>query len=271
MQRYRVGCCGWDYKGWIGKFYPEKAKAADLLRIYSEIFQTVEVDSTFYGIPRKSTIDYWYNSTPEEFSFSLKVPRAITHKNQLKDSKALMDEFLSRALELEDKLGVILLQLPPYFERNNGLDSLNTFLDGTPDGIKLAVEFRNNSWYTNDVYNSLQNHKVCLVWSSIPNLNSKDSVTSNFLYLRLVGDRSIPESEFGTVKREMTSDMDKWLKSIKDKNSKENYIFANNHYEGFSPHTVREITNKMGLNTPSWFSEKKHVKESVQKELFDFS
>ncbi|MEP6704036.1 MAG: DUF72 domain-containing protein, partial [Acidobacteriota bacterium] len=161
--KFHIGCQSWQYEDWVSKaggepvFYPRGTRPADMLSHYSQVFDTIEVDSTAYGTPAISTLEAWATETPEHFLFSLKVPRAVTHEFSLgPQSFSLMDEFTNAARNLGPKLGAILIQLPATFEstKDNGI-ALRSFVSRLPDDTKFAVEFRHPGWFVEWTFDEL--------------------------------------------------------------------------------------------------------------------
>ena len=151
----RIGCQSWSYDDWVTKaggetvFYPRGTKPAEMLPLYSQVLDTIEVDSTAYGVPQISAVEGWYEKTPESFVFSLKVPRAMTHEFSLRPGcYPIIESFVAAARHLKQKLGVILVQLPASFEATKeNAQSVRDFLAQLPRDVKFAVEFRNSGWF----------------------------------------------------------------------------------------------------------------------------
>src|SRR5688572_26574845 len=140
-----IGAQGWSYDGWCGSFYPVKTQKRDQLGLYAKIFDTVEIDSSFYAIPPENSLKSWYEKTPPGFKFSLKLPGEITHQNRLRDSDNLLTEFCAKTRILKEKLACILVQLPPDFSpRQHSV--LSTFLLRLPHDLRFAFEFRDRNW-----------------------------------------------------------------------------------------------------------------------------
>ncbi len=245
-----MGCSGWSYGSWVGNFYPRGMKTAEFLRYYSRIFDAVEIDSSFYGIPDASRIDSWERATREGFYFCPKVPGEITHKNHLKDSNVIFLKFLGNIKSLNTKLGPILLQFPPRFNYDDGRGSFIDFIEDIPKEIRLAVEFRDKSWFNESVYKIMQDHHFITVWSETPFVNTISPVTSDEIYLRLVGDRNLPEEKFGKILRTMDTELQKWASAIKTAGDdvERIFIFANNHFQGFAPGTINALRKFLGLD-----------------------
>ena len=154
--RIVAGASGYSFKEWKGNFYPEKIKAEEMLAFYAERLPTVEINNTFYQMPKTSVLETWSASTPERFKFAIKASRRITHRARLKaETAADSVAFLYRTLAaLGAKRGAVLFQLPPFLKKD--LPRLTEFLGLLPDGHGAAFEFRNESWFADDVYDALK-------------------------------------------------------------------------------------------------------------------
>ncbi len=166
--RPRIGCSGWNYKSWRGKFYASDLPAKDWLRYYTSVFDTVEVNNTFYRLPEASTFACWKRQTPSGFVVSVKASRFLTHIKRLKDPKEPIERLFSRAKALGPRLGPVLYQLPPNFFRNDvNVERLATFLAAVPRRVNRRVvhhvfEFRHPSWYVDETYALLDKHHATL-------------------------------------------------------------------------------------------------------------
>jgi len=187
-----LGTMGFSYKDWEGVFYPSNMPPKNYLRHYSKYFNAVEIDSTFYGTPRLGTVLGWKDSTPFDFTFCLKTPRRITHELGLKDARAEMQTFLATAASLDEKLGVILIQLPPAYTYDR-FPILAEFLMMLPVDVRFAVEFRHQSWYT--PADSPQPRALRLFrrlgigWAATdyPGLPMQLTASADFFYIRWIG------------------------------------------------------------------------------------
>src|SRR5258705_11370765 len=139
-----AGTSGYSYKEWLGHFYPEKLPASEMLRYYAGRFATVEINNTFYRMPAEAMLARWSEEVPENFVFTLKAPRRITHEKRLREAESDVAEFARRAAALGDKLGVLLFQLPPFLRKD--LPRLRDFLGVLPSDRRVAFEFRHASW-----------------------------------------------------------------------------------------------------------------------------
>ncbi len=159
-----LGCQGWEYPAWIGSLYPPDTKPAEMLREYGTRFRTVELADTFAGIPPEPVVAGWRDSVPDGFVFSLKIPQQISHERRLRKSQSLLGRFVDRVSLLGDKLGPLLVQLPPSFRRTTDNEAvLRSFVEGLPSGFRWAVEFRGVDWLTPDVNELLTELGVSLV------------------------------------------------------------------------------------------------------------
>ena len=230
-------------------------KAADFLNYYSEHFDTVEVDSTFYRTPSPSTVRGWSQRTPAGFIFSAKVPQVITHEKVLVNCDAEFQEFVGAMDILGDKLGVMVFQFPQFNRAafktaDEFLVRLKPFLQRLPQDYKFAVEIRNKTWLTADFVNLLRQFRVALVlqdhsWMLHPNeLYSRfDPITTDWTYIRWLGDRTAIESiakTWDNVVIDRTNELTSWVDFCyqTQKRGVTTYGYVNNHYAGYSPATV---------------------------------
>jgi uncharacterized protein YecE (DUF72 family) len=155
-----AGTSGYCYKEWLGHFYPEKLPEKAMLRYYAERLATVEINNTFYRMPAEAMLARWSEEVPENFAFTLKAPRRITHDKRLREAESHVAEFLRRAETLRSKLGVLLFQLPHYLKKD--LPRLRDFLTLFPPDKRIAFDFRNDSWQSDDVYEALRSRGAML-------------------------------------------------------------------------------------------------------------
>jgi uncharacterized protein YecE (DUF72 family) len=201
--RIFVGTSGFSYAEWRGSFYPEDLPSKRFLPYYAERFATTEINNTFYRLPTPKRTAGWYEAAPAGFVFTLKLSQKITHIRRLKEADSEMQFFLDAAAGLNEKLGPILVQLPPNYRKNT--EVLAAFLGKYASGRKLAFEFRHESWFADDVYELLSEHQVALGIVESEKDDAKEPpliVTGPFIYMRLrKGEYSDPE-------------LDKWAKWI---------------------------------------------------------
>lgn len=178
-----AGTSGYSYKEWLGRFYPEKLPAAEMLRYYAERFRTVEINNTFYRMPAEAMLARWAEEVPEHFAFTLKAPRRITHDKRLREAEGEVGAFLQRAAALGSKLGVLLFQLPPYLRKD--VPRLQAFLDLLPAETRAAFEFRHASWQDDEVYEVLRARAAMLCVTDTDTGDTPFIATSDFGYIRL--------------------------------------------------------------------------------------
>ncbi len=247
-----LGCSGWSYDGWKGPFYPTDLDYRYWLSYYSQIFDFVEIDSTFYRMPSSFMVNNWNKRTPYNFKFAVKFPKVITHDKRLKDVAKDIEKFYDAMEPLYDKILVFLMQLPPSLQIAEGLDLIKNLKYTLDPSFRYAIEVRHHSWFNELVYNYLKEKNYCLVWSQQEDLVTPPIITTDFLYLRLIRDRSIDERDFGKIKKERTREMQLWNRILKDiqkneKNVKTAIVAANNHYAGFGPMTAKLFAEMMNL------------------------
>lgn len=239
MAAWHIGTMGFSYPSWRGVFYPPKMEAARFLTYYSRIFDSLEIDSTFYGAPSRSTVLGWKAAVPQDFTFSLKTPNAVTHQFSGLGGLPLFNQFISTVRYLEDKLGVILLQFPPSFQADK-LPLLGEFLSRLPADLRFAVEVRHHSWYTRtlaspDLAQLLQLNNICWVSIEYPAAPNEIIRTSDFLYIRWIGKHGA-FTWHDRERLERHANMQTWLKKIRKFEHEVEAVFGffNDDYAGFA-------------------------------------
>ncbi|MGD9763284.1 MAG: DUF72 domain-containing protein [Candidatus Binatia bacterium] len=183
MATYWIGTSGYSYKHWKGGFYPASLPDGEMLRYYAERFAAVEINYTFYRMASVRQLQSWAKETPDHFTFTLKAPRRITHDLRLRDAADAAVDFCDTARALKHKLGALLFQLPPFLKRDT--PRLEDFLHQMPEGFRVAFEFRNPTWFTDEVYDTLRRFGVALCVVEAPERNVPLEVTADFGYFRL--------------------------------------------------------------------------------------
>jgi uncharacterized protein YecE (DUF72 family) len=196
---YLIGTSGWQYDHWKRRFYPvsgdEKIPQRAWLEFYAQRFATVESNAAFYNLPAKSTFEAWRNRTPQDFIVAVKVSRYLTHIRKLNDPKEPVERFVDRSRGLGDKLGPALLQLPPQLGLD--LDRLRETLEAFPSGMRVAVEFRHASWWTDEVRALLEKHGAALCLADRRRPVSPIWRTTDWTYVRFHGGRGSPPGCYG--------------------------------------------------------------------------
>ena len=258
---YRIGCQSWQYEDWITRpagetiFYPRGTRPADMLSLYAEAFDTIEIDSTAYGMPALSTIEGWLDATPENFLFSLKVPSAVTHELSLAPASFKpFDEFVDAARTFGPRLGVILIQLPAVFEptKANGRH-LRDFLARLPSDLRFGVEFRHPSWFVEWTFEELHLRGVALALVAGKWIDEEiefaafEKTRTHFAYVRFMGVRDLPK--FDRVYRDRAAELARWVKRIRHLAADEVFIYVDNYFEGHGPATANKLKELLALPT----------------------
>ena len=183
---WRLGTMGFSYADWAGVFYPPGMKPSDYLAHYAKYFDTLELDTTFHATPPPERFRRWAEVTPTDFRFTVKTPRAVTHELAPDRATGAMLGFLDAARSLGDKLGVVLIQYPPHFQSDQ-FEPLSKFLAALPTDIRFAVELRNRTWGTPQTLDLLRQHRCCLVSAEYLSRPAQIHVTTDFLYVRWIG------------------------------------------------------------------------------------
>ena len=249
MSEIRIGTMGWSYQDWVGPFFPPGTRPADYLKQYAQVFDCVELDSTFYATPRASAVRGWDASTPAGFRFAAKLPRQITHEQRLRDSGPPLHQFLEAISPLGEKLGPILIQLPPdYHATDDDREALKEFLELLPAEYHFAAEFRHRSWLTDDTLDLLRQHGVAWTIIELYYMPRRFDVTSDFTYVRLLGDRRRIQ-QVDRVQIDRTPELQAWTDVFGRLSSEveRTWVFVNNHYAGHSPANVRQLRMMLGL------------------------
>jgi uncharacterized protein YecE (DUF72 family) len=245
----RIGTQGWAYPDWIGVFYPPGAKQEHYLPFYARVFDTVELDTTFYHPPKPSIVRSWARYTPEDFRFAAKVPQRITHEARLTRMGEDLQAFAAALAPLGPRLGPLLVQLPAEFTRDPGtIGLLDRFLAAQPSDVRLAVEFRDSSWHAAPVYDLLRRHGAAMAWTEWRDLPRVTEVTADFLYLRWLGDRRAIE-RYDQTRIDRSESFETWERDLAPVLPKvrEVYGYFNNHWAGHSPASANAMKARLGL------------------------
>ena len=208
-------------------------------------------------MPNPFTVKNWYKRTPENFRFTAKFPKVITHDKRLKNVEKELEYFLESISGLEEKILALLIQLPPSLGLAEGIEGLRDIVPELDKKFRYAIEIRDSSWFQDLAYNFFRNNNICMVWSQLAGIRIPPIVTTDFLYIRFIGDRSIDEKDFGRIQKDRVAEM-KWARKLnriaeteKDKINLA-IVAANNHYAGFGPGTVNTFRKMLDLSEVSW-------------------
>ena len=253
-KRIYLGTQGWNYDGWIGPFYPSGTKTKEMLHLYAEVFDTVEVDSTFYAIPAENSVKGWAARTPEGFRFSLKLPSEITHKNRLRESQALLELFIERVSLLGPKLGCVLIQLPPDFSPNEQA-AFAEFIGLLPSQPRFAVEFRDANWLNLETVEILARKNVALTLTDSRWIHRTlsfrliEDYPADFAYVRWLGPRDL--TDYSRIQFDRSNELAQWSEAFAALQAQVNEIFGyfNNHFQGHSPASCNLFKEMIGMPT----------------------
>ena len=223
-----IGTSGWCYDSWAGNFYPRDLNKNKWLKYYSKYFNTVEINSSFYHLTRKETFNNWALQTPDNFVFVVKASRYITHIKKLVDCSEPFKKLLDSALGLGNKLGLFLFQLPPNLKKN--IIKLEDFFKIILKNYRYVFEFRNESWFCDEVYNLLNEFGAGIAISSSPSFPYHEIITGNLYYIRMHGSEQLYSS--GYSEKELQK-----LSTFIRKNLKKNintYVYFNNDASGYA-------------------------------------
>ena len=246
-----VGCAGWSYKDWVGPFYPKGLTQGRWLTHYAKYFGFTEINSTFYNLPAENAVLRWLNAVPDDFRFTAKVWRNITHKKSASSGESTVKLFLERLKPLEPKLLGYLLQFAPQFRYTEGhYKRVTEIFDQLTTEKPIFVEFRDNAWFDPEILGQfVDGDNVVLV------TNYKEGVQPIYLedqsryYIRCIGDREL--TVFNRIQRsqdhileEVKRKLDSWERQP---GIREVLVNFNNHFRGFSPQDVNEFKRGLGL------------------------
>lgn len=236
MAKILIGTSGWAYPSWRGTFYPEDLPSRRYLEFYASEFPTTEVNYSFYHLPKPETYAKWAAQVPDEFLFSVKASRLITHTKRLKDVADPWEAFASNARSLGSHLGPILLQFPSSFRCERARLAAFLKMAGS-SGTKLAFEFRHESWFVEAVYRLLTRHSAALCIADSPAYPRRDVLTADFTYLRFHGREQLFASRYS--KTELAAEARKIKRYRRD--GVEVYVYFNNDALGHAVENVRML------------------------------
>jgi uncharacterized protein YecE (DUF72 family) len=234
--RIFIGTSGWHYKHWRELFYPKELPTSAWLEFYSELFNSVELNNSFYHLPSLTAFDTWRETTPTRFRFAVKGSRFITHMKKLKDPESSTPMFFAGANRLQRKLGPVLFQLPPRWKANP--ERLEEFLSSIERGHQYAFEFRDDSWYTGDVYEVLKRYNTALCIHDLGGKQSPIEITASFTYIRFHGPTEAKYS--GSYSDAQLEDWAKRFNAWRSK-LKEIYAYFNNDVGGHAPKNAMKL------------------------------
>ncbi len=237
--KIHIGTSGWHYDHWKGNFYPQEMGSENWLSFYCENFKTVEINNSFYQLPKEKTLDQWRKTTSRGFTFSVKGSRYITHMKKLKDPQDPVGNFTQRVRALEEKLGPVLFQLPPNWGANPR--RLGQFVEVLPRQLRYAFEFRDPSWFDSRIYDILEDSGMAFCIYDFNERQSPKKVTSDFVYARLHGPDGPYQGQYSKEGlRGWTQDFMRWLDQ-----GKEVFCYFDNDQNGYAPQDAGRLIEMM--------------------------
>ena len=233
-----------------GSVLPARYRQSDLLRQYARAFNTVELDTTFHAIPRRDIVASWRAAVSDDFLFSAKLPRVITHMKRLRGIESDLESFLYAMEPLGDRLGVLLVQLPPDFHSDER-STLEAFLLQLSNRYRWAIEVRHRSWIHPEVFDLLSQHSVAWTIVDMIGMPTVPEVTTDFAYVRWLGDRNLnPLSDIAEVDR--AENVDRWSATIRDLSFRADrvYGYVSDTWAVHAPASVRALGERLGLAMP---------------------
>jgi uncharacterized protein YecE (DUF72 family) len=241
-----IGTQGFSFKDWVGSFYPASTASNRYLEQYGRQFSAVEIDSTFYGVPKRATVAGWRQRTPAQFRFAAKFPQIITHQRMLVDCDAVTRHFIDIMRDLGDKLGPLLLQFSYQFGPER-FDDLARYLDELPDDLQFAVEIRDRDWYDTDIGAMLKARGVALAMHDLYYMPRRTDVTAGFVYIRWLG-RRIGLERFDRIQLDRRDEESWWAEHVLGflEQGLRVYGFFNNVWAGHAPASARDFLERLG-------------------------
>ncbi|MFN2273907.1 MAG: DUF72 domain-containing protein [Anaerolineales bacterium] len=243
-----LGTQGFSFDDWVGPFYPPGTSRGQYLEAYAERLKAVEIDSTFYGAPRATTVAGWFERTPPDFRFAAKFPRLITHDKKLDRALGDAEAFIGTMQALGEKLGVLTLQFAYDFTPDLRY-RLEDFLASLPQGPRYAVEVRNRGWLTPDFGEMLSQHNAAIVLQDLHYMPRLDWITADFTVIRWLGRRKDIE-KFDRIQIDRSKELKTWAERVRGFITAgiDVYGFFNNHFAGHSPESVRQFAALLGVD-----------------------
>lgn len=238
MAQLFIGTSGWSYDGWMGDFYPPGTPKEGLLAHYVQQFRTVEINATYYRMPRVSVIKEWHDHAPPGFLFSVKGHRQVTHYKKLKDVDESASKHINRVKGLGEHLGPMLWQLPPNLHADWA--RLDSFLEKLPDEYRHAVEFRNETWLNEEIFGVMRRHNATQVWISSHEMPVNYTTTADFVYIRFHG---IGGPKYDYRKKELQPWADEMRKALDQ--GRDVFAYFNNDVECRAPKNAMLLREMM--------------------------
>jgi len=235
----RIGTSGWYYNHWVGKFYPADLSKSEWFEYYAKQFDTVEINNTFYHLPKQKSVQRWYQLAPKGFIYTVKANRYITHIKRLKGTSESLERFFEIAGLLKEKLGPVLYQLPPSLQKD--LDLLKGFIKLLPKRRLSVFEFRHKSWYGEDTFKLLDKFGAAFCIHDLGGLETPRVITADLIYIRFHG----PTGRYaGNYTKKALQNWADWIKEHK-KEARGVYAYFNNDVAGHAIRNAKQIEEQL--------------------------
>ena len=255
--RLRIGCSSWTSESWWDRVYPRRLREGERLAWYARLYDCVEVDASYYAAPSASLVDGWQRKTPEAFRFALKFPRDLLDPRRPEEPGAAT-RFLEAARRLGPKLGPILLQFPPWFAPGASGSESRTMafllrrIATLPDDLEFSVELRHRGWFEGGskrrILDALSGGGHALCWSSLTYLDVPAEITTDWTYLRFIGDHeTVPADQHGSLRVDRAAETRRWADRLMTSGLPVAWGLFNTHYAGFAPESLNEFRRDVGL------------------------
>jgi uncharacterized protein YecE (DUF72 family) len=244
--KIHIGTSGWSYKHWVGKFYPKKSNSEEQFEFYTKHFDTVEINNSFYKLPPRSVFENWYRNSPKKFLFVVKANRFITHMLKLTKPQEPIARLFNSIDALKEKLGPVLFQLPPKWRVN--VIRFKEFLEALPKGQRYVFEFREETWYNEEIYQLLREYNAAFCIYELAGHMSPMLVTADFVYLRLHG-----PTEFKYQGSYSKAVLNKWARQCIawQKDKKDVYVYFDNDQEAYAAFNAITLKKQVAELTES--------------------
>jgi uncharacterized protein YecE (DUF72 family) len=236
--KYVIGCSGFHYKHWRGDFYPKDLPVKKWFEYYCQHFNTLELNVSFYRFPTPEMLSGWYEKSPRDFLFSVKVPRSITHFKKLNNAERMIKDFYEVIQSgLKEKLGCVLFQFPPNFSCSD--QHIDRIIENLDSGFKNVVEFRHKSWWDKAAIEHLGSNKIAFCGMSHPDFPEEVIDNAPHLYYRMHGGSQLYSSDYDH------QTLDRFLAKLKGLDKvKQAYVYFNNDVKGYAPENARYLAGK---------------------------
>jgi uncharacterized protein YecE (DUF72 family) len=242
MARLFIGTSGWYYKHWLGNFYPKDLSMRDMFSFYSDRFNTVEINNSFYALPKETTVERWAEMAPSDFCFAAKASRYLTHVKKLIEPVEPLTRYFNVMERLGDRLGPVLFQFPRTWKYN--LERLAEFLTFLPGKHRYVFEFRHDSWYVPAVYKLLKTYNCAFCMFDMGGKESPLEITADFIYVRMHSPGQMYSGDY------RTDLLIPWKKRIMawDPAVKSIYFYFNNDAHGYAVKNALELKDMLGVS-----------------------